>query len=346
MIQNQRFHNVDALRGLASLAVCWFHLTNGNVDFLPESTLKLSGAYGWLGVEVFFVISGFIIPYALWQSGYQLSHYFRFLYKRIVRLDPPYIVSLAVVISLAYLSYISPGFRGEKPDYSYMQILLHLGYLNMFFDYPWINIIYWTLAIEFQYYLLIGLIFPLLIARKTWVRWGTYILLGMLSLLIPKGTFVFNWIFLFLAGVNVFQYKCGFINRPTFLVSLCLLSCGLWYTHGVLILFVGVFTALAVAFIAVRNSFMSFLGKISYSLYLIHAPIGGRVVNLSMRYIDSYVGKLFTLAIALSMSIMSAYLLYRIIEKPAQEWSRGIKYVSHMRNPFYIAKVKHKSAGV
>lgn len=83
--ENNRVSTIDALRGIASLAVCWFHLTNGNPKFLPDGALKASGAYGWLGVEAFFVISGFVIPFSLYRSGHELKDYPRFLYKRVVR---------------------------------------------------------------------------------------------------------------------------------------------------------------------------------------------------------------------------------------------------------------------
>ena len=86
------FPAVQALRGIASLAVCWFHLTTGNGLF-KGSVLGQSGAYGWLGVEAFFVISGFIIPYTMLAGGYRPSNFLAFLAKRIVRVDPPYIVS-------------------------------------------------------------------------------------------------------------------------------------------------------------------------------------------------------------------------------------------------------------
>ncbi|WP_081599255.1 acyltransferase family protein [Prochlorothrix hollandica] len=61
---------INFLRGIAALSVAWFHFTNGNVDFLDPGLLKFSGKYGYLGVEIFFVISGFIIPYSLWRSQF------------------------------------------------------------------------------------------------------------------------------------------------------------------------------------------------------------------------------------------------------------------------------------
>src|SRR2546423_14858364 len=85
---SQRLNILDLLRGIASLSVCWFHLTNGNEHFLPPGWLRASGEYGWVGVNVFFVISGFIIPYSLFQSGYRLRDYGRFFLKRILALGP------------------------------------------------------------------------------------------------------------------------------------------------------------------------------------------------------------------------------------------------------------------
>ena len=95
----KRIETVDMLRGFAALAVCWFHLTDTNA-IAGSGVLEKSGRYGWLGVEIFFVISGFIIPYALHRSSYTLRHFGRFLLKRITRLDPPYIVSIVIAIIL------------------------------------------------------------------------------------------------------------------------------------------------------------------------------------------------------------------------------------------------------
>src|SRR5262245_6522000 len=81
---------LDPLRGIAAGGVAWYHLTN--LLDLPEGWIKGSGAHGFLGVEIFFVISGFVIPYSMIRGGYRVrSDWGRFIAKRILRLDPPYL---------------------------------------------------------------------------------------------------------------------------------------------------------------------------------------------------------------------------------------------------------------
>lgn len=326
MKQNQRIDTIDALRGIASLAVCWFHLTNGNNKFLPEGILKLSGAYGWLGVEVFFVLSGFVIPFALWRANYKLSNYSTFVYKRVVRLDPPYITSILVVIVLAYISFLMPGFRGEKPSYSMFQIILHLGYMNPFFGYSWINIIYWTLAIEFQYYLIIGLVYPLIVSKHLCIRYAALFILGLLAFLIPQDQFIFHWISLFILGLLVFYYKVGLISGYGFFVSLFIATSSSYIIHGAVICTATFVTSLVIAFVKLRNKLATFLGDLSYSLYLMHVPIGGRMINLGTHFSLTTGGRVLVLMMAMGLSIIAAYAFYRIIEKPVQRWSSNIAF--------------------
>lgn len=65
--------SLDVLRGTAALSVCLFHFTSGNRAYLPsDDPVRTVGSFGWLGVEVFFTISGFVIPYSLDQRSYHL----------------------------------------------------------------------------------------------------------------------------------------------------------------------------------------------------------------------------------------------------------------------------------
>lgn len=102
---------IDSLRGLAAFAVMWFHFTQGNAAFLAAGWLKLARTYGYLGVDAFFAISGFVDPHSLVSGGYDVSlrNYVRFVAKRICRIDPPYLASVGVVIALGVASSYAPG---------------------------------------------------------------------------------------------------------------------------------------------------------------------------------------------------------------------------------------------
>lgn len=324
--QSNRIEIIDALRGMASLAVCWFHLTNGNPSFLPDGFWKQSGAWGWAGVEVFFVISGFIIPFTLWQSGYRLRNYSRFILKRVIRLDPPYLLSILLVIALAYISLLYPGFKGKPPSYSLTQIALHLGFINVFFGYPWINVVYWSLALEFQYYLLIGLIFPLLVSKNVWIKFVTMAVLLLSGFCLGNDRFVFAWLPLFLVGVLVFYCKAELMQKSFVLGLLVVLVGYIWLKVGNVIGLIVLLTAVAILLVKVKHRVLRFFGDISYSLYLVHVPIGGRVINLSLRHADSMPEKIASLAIALAISLAAAYLFYRVVELPSRKWASSIRY--------------------
>jgi peptidoglycan/LPS O-acetylase OafA/YrhL len=154
--------------------ICWFHLTRFHYNSPDQRFYHLvrqTGDYGWLGVEVFFVISGFVIPYSLYRGGYRIRDFFKYVARRIVRLDPPYLAAIAVILALAYVSSLKSGrpFVIEGQPVGSARLLLHLGYLNIFSRYEWLNPSFWTLAIEIQYYVLMGLLFPL-VTRQPAVR--------------------------------------------------------------------------------------------------------------------------------------------------------------------------------
>lgn len=322
-----RLLTLDCLRGIAAFAVLWFHLTNGNVGFLPQGMLKSSGTYGWLGVEVFFVISGFILPYALQRAGYRPADYFRFVWKRILRLDPPYLACIAIVIALNFASTLAPGFRGPPFQFDLKQVLLHLGYLNAFFGHDWVNVVFWTLAIEFQFYLLIALLFPLVSHPLLMVRVGVCSGLVAAAFLLPSGNLVFHYLLLFLFGIWAFQIKAGLLPGTSLQASgWALLSVGCYLTQGLQPACAGVVTGLLIVHARLKARPLLFLGQISYSLYLLHVPIGGRVINLGSRFADGPMEKVAVLALAVVASLGAAFLFHRWVELPAQRWSAAVRY--------------------
>jgi peptidoglycan/LPS O-acetylase OafA/YrhL len=323
----QRVVVLDALRGVASFGVCWYHFTHGNPTFLRPGPLKFSGEFGWLGIEVFFVISGFVIPFALSRNDYDIRGSGRFLVKRVVRLDPPYFTTIILILGLGYLSSKTPGFQGNSFMLSWPQLLLHVGYLNAFFGYPWLNPVFWTLAIELQYYLLVAFIFPLLLTRRPVIRIGTLASLAALSFAVPAPQFVFHWLLLFLLGIATFQFRDGALGKGMYLTHITAITSAAFFSLGAVITLAALITALAIAFVNMRRSgVLGWLGKISYSLYLLHAPIGGRFINLSTRFGDALWVKCAALIAASLASILAAWLLYRLVELPAQRWSAAIGY--------------------
>lgn len=73
---------------------------------------------------------------------------------------------------------------------------------------------------EVQYYLLVGLMFPLLASRSARTRLTTMAVLAAFPLLLPSTAFVCRWLVLFLMGIGTFQFRNGLVSRRTYLVTL------------------------------------------------------------------------------------------------------------------------------
>ncbi|HVG28586.1 MAG TPA: acyltransferase [Pyrinomonadaceae bacterium] len=315
---------LDFLRGVAALAVVFHHFFN----VLDPGWLYTASRYGQLGVQVFFVISGFIIPYSLYRSGYALRNYGTFVLKRVIRLDPPYVVTVALIVLLGVVSWYFPFERDQVFQVSAPQVLLHFAYANVFFGYPWLNDVFWTLAIEFQYYLLIGLAFPLVFSRDARVRLASCAALGALAFVIKPPTFIFYYIFLFLMGILTCQFKVGLVGRRQYALLLAAATAMALLTTDFAQTAAGLAAVCAILFLEMRYAVFNFLGKISYSLYLIHSPVGRRALNVFLRLLgaQSFGSKMVAIALAIAVSVAAAYALYRLVELPAQRWSSALRY--------------------
>lgn len=316
--QPARLFTIEALRGLASLGVAWFHLTNT----YPNDVVRLSGAYGWLGVEVFFVISGFIIPYSLYAANYRVINFPIFILKRLVRLEPPYLLSIIFVVALAYASALAPQFRGEAPHYSLAQIASHFLYLVPFTPYGWVNVVYWTLFYEFLFYLAVGLFFPVIArANIVCVCLSFALIFGAICLVTEPPTITL----LFLLGIAGFRYHTG-RDSAAIIISMIATICAVQILSGELsAAVVGTTTLICILFVRLPEfPFLSFLGAISYSLYLTHVPLGGRIINLGRRFGSSVPFEMTLSLIALATSIAFAALYWRWVELPAHRASKRI----------------------
>ena len=330
MTKSSHIPVLDVLRGVAAVAVCLFHFTNGNPSFLPEADpVRRAGSFGFLGVEAFFVISGFIIPYSLSLRGYRLRDAPGFLIRRLKRLDPPYFACILLVLALHRISAMVPGFRGPPLDLGWPQLLAHVGYLNAILNYDWLSPVFWTLALEFQFYLFVAIVFPLLVHPRGVVRAGTLLLVAVAgfagsgnSALLP------HWLPLFAIGVLTFEAYTGRLNRPVSLLLLAVASIATWVVIGPLHWGAGLATAVAIAVSGPREMPRSLAplagaGALSYSLYLLHVPFGMRVINLATRLPSVPVYRYAAVLLALAVSLGAAYLFWRWIERPSQLWAQG-----------------------
>jgi peptidoglycan/LPS O-acetylase OafA/YrhL len=324
-----RVETVHSLRGIAALAVALYHFSHGNPSFYVPPILSAIGSKGWLGVEVFFVISGFILPYSLWRAKYELtpSNFGRFVWKRVVRLDPPYFATIALILLLGYLSTHAPGFRGPAFHLDPVQLGWHVGYLNDFAGLPWLNPVFWTLAIECQFYILIALVFPIIASRNRTARIAAMGALLIVSLLYYPDNLVTYYFPLFAFGIAVFQWFAGICRTAEAAMILLPAAAILAARQGIWVMLVALAAALLIVAVpSWTNAPLAFLGTISYSLYLLHVPVGGRVINLAQRLPPSALVAVAGIAAATVVSIAAAYALYRLVERPAQRYAGSLRF--------------------
>ncbi|HEX8628303.1 MAG TPA: acyltransferase, partial [Catenuloplanes sp.] len=137
--RGERLAALDALRFLAAFAVLMFHFNNrGDYAILFPVT-----SYLWAGVELFFMISGFVICMSAWGKGVG-----RFATSRIVRLFPAYWFAIVLTTVVAYL------FDDVFKPLGYRDILVNLTMLQTPFRAPAVQGVFWTLWPELKFYLL------------------------------------------------------------------------------------------------------------------------------------------------------------------------------------------------
>lgn len=322
--------DIDGLRALAILAVVFYHF-----GFLPA---------GFLGVDVFFVISGFLITgiVATWQEdgtfGFQ-----RFYLNRARRLVPAYMLVLALCAVLAFALFTPQhllGFADALPWASLFLSNIHfLGQTDYFAQaaefQPLLHT--WSLAVEWQFYLVWPAV--LFFALRFLPKWLIYAL-GISALLFSLGLaelFKDSASSFYVTPFRVFEFLIGaaawpISQRSRFSATTNMIGAGLGAIGVVLSLaWLGrleqnpsaltLVPCLSVGALLVFRSAitdrllcwspMVWVGKISYSLYLIHWPALVFVRYATFDQIDS-VGLLFLILVC----IVSASLSYIWVERP------------------------------
>ena len=166
---------LDGIRGIAVLLVLLHHLSN----YLPHQSRAFSAAAavlrtGWVGVDLFFVLSGFLITGILLDTKYAPNYFQSFYARRVLRIFPLYYTVLSAVLLAALLPYAGRWLRPILPlphDRWFYFVYLN-NWWPLLKDTWHANIIghFWSLAVEEQFYLLWPLCVWLLPRKKLpWV---------------------------------------------------------------------------------------------------------------------------------------------------------------------------------
>jgi peptidoglycan/LPS O-acetylase OafA/YrhL len=181
-----RSHGLDTLRSVAILAVIFFHLSSYHGETVPDALVPVA-RLGWMGVDLFFVLSGFLIGSQLLRphgDGEPISVW-GFYRNRGFRILPAYLVVLA-------LYFMVPGWTEDStlsPLWQYLTFTF-----NLFVDYGNHQAFsqVWSLCVEEHFYLLLPLI-VLLMVRRPSARKTTAVITGLVLFgIVVRGFFLFH----------------------------------------------------------------------------------------------------------------------------------------------------------
>jgi peptidoglycan/LPS O-acetylase OafA/YrhL len=343
-----RYVFVDALRGVAAIGVVLYHVYTKNV--VPMSGYRLPEPLhaifnnGNLGVYMFFVISGFVITQSIRGASITPRFVGWFALRRSLRLDPPYWATMAAMVSLAYVSGHVQRDHAALPMPSWDAVIAHLFYLQGFLGYPQIVGVFWTLCFEVQFYLALVILAGVAQWRRGALRsrWILFAPLWLVSLACvassPDPTqeflFVYAWPYFFLGVVVNWVY-----HRDDAPIVLAIVAAGTAALLPFAPLKAGIALVTAGSIFAVATwgrlatltlgRAMQYLGRISYSLYLIHMLVGTPLVRLALRHTGGHgVATAGTaigvMVLAMAVSIGAAHIMYLVVERPAIRWSHRL----------------------
>lgn len=283
---------LQGLRGIAVLAVVFYHCH----PRLTGTWIYGTSLWGWAGVNLFFVLSGFLITGILLESREKPRYFRNFYGRRVLRIWPVYVL-LLVVVYLEAPWFIGPSIGRairSAPWWAYLFFLQNLFHLSL----PPALGPTWSLAIEEQYYFLWAplvrwlrrpwmlaavliaaiVVSPLMRhANLPWmtptntlihfdgIAWGGLLALGLRRLRLSRRT----WLLAGLAGMAIGLWAAATVAGGTAFLDSAL---GLAFAGAVLA---------AVASTGARNPInrllskgpLAYYGRISYGLYMIHISI-------------------------------------------------------------------------
>ena len=199
-----RLRSIDALRGMAALGVVFYHAVEQGQKVVPNNLLRypvkliqFGSSFGYIGVFLFFVISGFCIhlPWARACANNQTPKiaFGAFWKRRIRRLYPPYLIALFLFLFVTATAIGLPLTRSLVYDVVMHVLMLHNLDSKTCYS---ISGVFWTLAIEEQLYLAY---FLLLFLRRRW-GWGRTL---VVCLVVRAGWRLFSHLVWVKTGVGI-----------------------------------------------------------------------------------------------------------------------------------------------
>lgn len=337
---NSRLVFLDFIRGIAALAVFFEHACDALWPEFRNFTHN-SFSLGKFGVVIFFLTSGFIIPFSLERGESAI----RFWIGRFFRLYPLYWTSLAFFLTLYAIglsSAVAEDFRANIVRNS----LVNITMFQEFFGVQSANGLYSTLSLELLFYITCTILFLFKLHRKSylwaWVALGLTIIGSVLVPLelgrrLPMAA-IFYILSMFV-GTVLYRYSLKVITKRQvvqLLLAVCCVAAAGIYINYVLykkadstelftfpavmapwttgyIFFLGVFT--------LRNrifpQFFSWLGKISYSVYLMHPTL------LILK--PNFLPRPLSLAVMLAATLILASITFHFIEQPLIGFGRQLQ---------------------
>lgn len=349
MTQNDRVAFANTLRGVAALSVLIFHyagvfwLQRPGIETIiashpvtgdvPHFAIALRGTLepinlGAFGVGLFFLISGFVIPFSFNTFG-RLS----FCISRFFRLWPTYAAGFAcTVASLAVNSWYF-----ERPfPFSTQHVLIHsVAGLRDFLSTPPIDRIVWTLEVEIKFYIIAALVAPWLKRFSPLVFIVPIFLIGaklaapQLGSMIPsKFWYSAHHLSFMFIGVALNYFYCGGLSRALTSVICAALIAGVCQMPGMTALWPAYVVAMTVFVAAAifpamttETRTLNFLARISYPLYVSHGVAGyALMLHLLRQGLPPLVAMLITTAIALAV----AWLIHIVVEQPTHDFGKKL----------------------
>jgi peptidoglycan/LPS O-acetylase OafA/YrhL len=352
--KRNKIDGLQSLRAVAAIFVMVFHGTQMIEKQLGYSFLNNFFMAGFSGVDIFFVLSGFIILYTSYKANYSIAG---FLKKRFIRIYPIYWV-VSFLLVLAFLFAPDPG-QSYKTNLSFI-----LSSFSLFPQEKYIVGIAWTLSYEVIFYLVFAFTYlrnPKLLLY-TFIVWISIILItDMLHL--KTGVYAVDA----LLNPIIINFALGclvahlYIRYAQFVQWRQVLATGLflfalsWVVYYIIVkddpvaftapisrvyLF-GLPSAFIIFGIAYSNSFnnkvMVYLGDASYSLYLIHGTVLSMILKLVVKFrVDSLLANMGGALVIFGATILVGCLFYRFVEKPLIGIARW--YLEESKLAVYLAK--------